>query len=167
MATKGKIIATVKLKHYTEPDEHMLYKIPVFVQNIQWQVRMVKNNNYTGASDFTKYYKTQGYMMKARTLYILNDHLTTKVESMEKVKKYYKNDVSLVDVEQIKQAIIKEDSGIVFLSIVAPTKNWNGRDGYYRIYTTRGGETVIGYTRSVSSVAPRGITGSDLKTFNK
>ncbi|HAW52634.1 MAG TPA: hypothetical protein DCX54_09960 [Flavobacteriales bacterium] len=167
METKGKIVASVKMKHYTEPDEDMLYKIPVFVQNIQWQFRMVKNNAYTSASDFNKYYKTQSMVMKTRTLYILNQHLTNKVESLEKVKDYYKNDVSLVDAEQINQAITNQDSNVVFLSIVAPTKNWSGRDGYYRIYTANGGQTVIGYTRSVSSSAPLGVTGYDLKTFNK
>ena len=167
MNTKGKVVASIRLKHNTETDDHMLYKMPVFVQNLQWQVRMIKNNNYTSASDFNKYYKTQSRVMKTRTRYILNDHLTNKIESLEKVKKYYKYDVSLVDTEQINQAIIKEDSSVVFLSIVAPTKNWSGRKGYYRIYTTNGGQTIIGYTRSVSSSAPLGVTGYDLKTFNK
>jgi hypothetical protein len=167
METKGKIVASIKMKHYTETDEEMVYKIPIFVQNIQWQFMMIKNNEYTSASDFNSYYKTQERYMKERTLYILNEHLTNKIESLEKVKDFYKNDVSLVDVEQIDQAIKRDDSTVVFLSIVAPTKNWSGRNGYYRIYSTNGGQTIVAYTRKVSSSAPLGVTGYDLKTFNK
>ncbi|MEQ8323293.1 MAG: hypothetical protein RIC15_03945 [Vicingaceae bacterium] len=167
METRGKILASVKLKHYSEPDEAMLYKIPTYVQNLQWQVQMKKNNEFSTAMDFENFIRKQAYIKNSRTLYILKDHLTHKIDDMDRVKKAYKHDVALVDAEQINQAITKEDTSVIYLSIVAPIKNWGGRNAYYRIYTAKGGETLISYTRAVSSSAPLGVTGYDLKVFNK
>ena len=167
MDTKGKLIANVKLKHYTATDEEFLYKLPTLVMNIQWKVNMEKNQKFTGESDFVEYYSKNSRILHSRKLYILNDHLTTKITDMEKLKKYYKYDVRLVSKEVIMDAIITEDSTVAYLSIVAPTKNWKGQTAYYRVFSAENGESLISYNRGVSSTAPLGVTGSDLKKFNK
>ena len=167
MEQRGKIIASVKLKHYTEPDEDMLYKIPTLVQNLQWKIQMKLNNNFSSAGDFEKFIQSQSHMVHSRTLYILNEYVTYKIKDLERLKKYYKHDVAVVNKEQIKQAIMNDDTSVVYLSIVAPIKNWGGQNGYYRVYSAKGGETYVAYTRGVSSTAPLGVTGYDLKVFNK
>ena len=167
LSTKGKLLATVKLKHYTATDHQFLYKMPTIVQNIQWQVTTIKNLGIEGENGFQTYFKSQRHIKKSRTLYVLNEHLTSKVKSLEDMKKYYKYDVTLVEQEQLKRAINEQDTNVIYLSIVAPTKNWSGQKGYYRVYSANDGETLIKYNRSVSSSAPLGVTGYDLKTFNK
>ena len=165
--TRGRILATIKLKHYTATDHQFIYKLPNLILNIQWQVNTIKNLALESEKGFQAHMKTRRMIKQSRTLYILKEHLTNKVASLENLKKYYKYDVSVVEQEQLKNAIIKEDTNVIYLSIVAPTKNWGGQKGYYRIFTVKDGETLIKYTRSVSSSAPLGVTGFDLKNFNK
>jgi len=167
LSTKGRILATVKLKHYTATDDQFIYKLPTLVQNIQWQVKTIKNLEITDENGFKSYYKSQRHIKQSRTLYILSEHLTSKVKSLEQIKNFYKYDVTLVEQEQLKQAIHNQDTSVIYLSIVAPTKNWSGQKGYYRIFSADDGQTLIKYNRSVSSSAPLGVTGYDLKTFNK
>ena len=86
---------------------------------------------------------------------------------MKDLQKYYKHEVALVGVDQIEDAIVTQDSAVAYLSIVAPKKNWNGQKAYYTVYKAAGGESLVSYMRPVSSAAPAGVIGSDLKTYNK
>ncbi len=167
MDTKGKLLANVKLKHYTEKDEDFLYKLPTLVQNIQWKVKMVKNKKFESESDFQDYYAKSSNLLHSKKLFILNEHLTTKIKDLEKIEKFYKHDVTLVTRDVMTDAIVTQDSTVAFLSIVGPARNWGGQTAYYRIYSADKGETLKSYDRSVSSTAPLGVTGYDLKKFNK
>jgi len=167
MDSKGKLLANVKLKHYTATDDDFIYKLPTLVMNIQWKLNMERDQKFTDASDFANYYSKNLHILHSRKLYILNEHLTNKIGDMEKLQKYYKYDVSLVSRDVIIDAIQTQDTAVAYLSIVAPTKNWKGQTAYYRVFTAEKGETLVSYERSVSSTAPVGITGYDLKKFNK
>ena len=167
MDTKGILIANVKLKHYTAVDEEFLYKLPILVQNIQWKINMVRDQKFIDERDFQDYYKKNMYVLHSRKLFILKEHLTNKMPTLEDVKKYYKYDVSIVSLDVLKDAILTQDTTVAFLSIVAPTKNWGGQTGYYRIFTPDKGECLVSYERAVSNSAPVGVIGYDLKTFNK
>lgn len=167
MEKNGQLMANIKLKHYTATDEEFLFKLPVLLQNIQWRIKMIRESKFTGERDFQSYYLKNKNILHDKKLFILNSYLTNKVENLEEIKKFYKYDVSLVNEDVLADAILTQDTTIAFLSIVAPTKNWGGQTGYYRIYTTDRGETVLSYERAVSNTAPKGVTGHDLKTFNK
>lgn len=167
MDVKGQLISNVKLKHYTATDEDFLYKLPVLIKNIQWKVNMIRNLKFADDLAFKKYYEDHIETLHGKKLYILNEFLTPKVQSLEELKKYYRHDVSLVTKEVLIDAIQTEDSTIAFLSIVAPVKNWGGQTAYYRIFSTDTGESLVSYERSVSSTAPVGVIGNDLKNFNK
>lgn len=167
MEKNGQLLANIKLKHYTATDEEFLYKLPVLLQNIQWRINMIRDSKFTGEADFQSYYLKNKNLLHEKKLYILNSYLTNKVANLEEIKKYYKHEVSLVNEDVLADAILTKDSTIAFLSIVAPTKNWGGQTGYYRIYSTDKGETILSYERAVSSSAPKGVIGYDLKTFNK
>ena len=167
LTSKGKIISSIKLKHYTATDNQFLYKMPTLILNMQWYVNTMKNRMIEAPNGFKDYAKTRRQIKKSKTLYVLKEHLTNKIGSLEDLKRYYKYDVSVVGQEQLKNAIQAKDSSVIYLSIVAPTKNWGGQKGYYNVYSILDGEVLIKYNRSVSSSAPLGVTGFDLKNFNK
>lgn len=168
MERKGELLGVVRLKHYTETDEAFLYKLPNLIENIQWQVQMVKENEFESYAGFERYFKNEGHeILHDSKLLILQNHLTNKVESLERLQKFYKYEVALVEPFVIEDAILTEDSNVVYLSIVAPIKNPGSDPGYFRIYRAHNGESVISYSRVINSTAPLGVTGYDLKQFNK
>lgn len=167
MDERGVLIANVKLKHYTATDDDFLYKLPIFIQNIQWKVQLAVNLGFESKDAYQDYLDKNKHLLHSRKLYILNEHLTSKIESLEKLKKYYRHDVRLVNRSVIEDAILTQDTTVAFLSIVAPVKNWGGQTAFYRVFTADKGESLVSYDRSVSSSAPVGVIGYDLKTFNK
>lgn len=166
MDTKGELIANAKLKHYSATDEDFLYKLPILMKNMQWRIKLALNLKFESAEEYTQYLEDNRHLLHSKKLYILNEHLTNKVPTLEKLKKYYRHDVRLVNQSVIEDAILTQDSTVAFLSIVAPTKNYGGQTAYYRIFTADKGESLVSYERAVSSSAPVGVVGYDLMTFN-
>lgn len=167
METKGKILAAVPLKYYSEDEANYLYKLDGLVQYMQWQVNSIRDLKLTSNEDFLALYNKNRHVKKTKTLYIPRAYLTNKVTSLEQIKKYYTSDVKLVNPDQIKQAIADQDEQVIYLSIVGPAKELKGRTGFFAIYTAKDGEKLWHMTRSVSNAAPVGITGYDLKKMNK
>ena len=167
MDRKGQLIANVKLKYYSATDEDFLYKMPTLIKNMQWQVDMAYKHKFESVDDYQDFLLKNRHVLHARKLYILKEHLTYKIDTQEKLAKYYKHDVRVVSKDVLIDAIITEDSTVAFLSIVAPAKNYSGQTGYYRIFTPDKGETMLSYERAVSNQALPGVIGYDLKKFRK
>ena len=135
--------------------------------NIQWKVGVIREKKIEDAAGFDAYIEKQLGLLHQKKLYILKEHLTNKISNETELKKFYRHDVAVVTKDVLMDAITTQDSTIAYLSIVAPVKNWGGQLAYYRVFSADKGETLVSYNRAVSGAAPVGVTGYDLKKFNK
>lgn len=167
METKGKILAAARLKYYSQLNESYLYKLGGTVQYLQWYLKTVEEKKIETFEGFRDYCDKQRRLIKTKTLLIEKDYYTEKVSSRSEIEKYYKNSYRVVMKEDISRVIETQDEEVVYISIIGPKKDIQGKMGYIAVYLPKDGELLYFYERKLSAVSPVGITGFDLKKLNK
>ncbi len=167
MKDRGKILASARLKYYSQLNDTYLYKIGGTVQYLQWYLKVVEKKKFESFEGFEDYVNRQKSLIKTKTLLIEKDYFTEKVSSRKEIEKYYKNSYRVVMKEDITRVIETQDEEVAYISIIGPKKDIQGKTGYIAVYLPKDGEVLYMYDRKLSAVSPVGITGYDLKKMNK
>lgn len=164
LTSRPKLLAVVKLMIETENVDNFIYKLPTYIQNLQWTVAVIQVKKIKNETAFGKYVRrVQRPKLGNKTLYILNQDLTKKTSTIEDIKKYYSGKVKIVTKEEIINAIENQDEKIAFVSIVGRTKEIVKKYSYIMIYTAKGGELLHHNYHIADILNPAGVKPVDLK----
>lgn len=112
-------LCPIPISYANAGDIDYSYKLGIFLRFMQKHVKLLMENPGIARENILKYYNKNLSDMKGKTLYIVADELTKDVNTLPKIKKYYKGDVKIVSQDEVKNAIA-EKKDIIFLHKVGP-----------------------------------------------
>ncbi|MCK4662817.1 MAG: hypothetical protein KAT68_08130 [Bacteroidales bacterium] len=101
-------------------EEEYIYKLGIFIRFIQNHVKLTKDNPNFNSHNIIRHYNKSMHSIKNKTLYVVQDELGSKVNTLKKIKKVYPYDVKIATREEVKQAIDDYDENVVILHKVGP-----------------------------------------------
>jgi len=113
-------VASIPLS-YTEVDEEFwVYKIESLVRFLQNHIMNMKNDPSIIKKNIFQHYNDNMKDIKQKTLYLIKDEVSPKINTEAKLKKIYPYKFKFVTREEIEDAINKRDPNVVYLHKVGP-----------------------------------------------
>jgi len=123
-----KDVANIPMAYYGVDADHYAYKIGIMVRFLQYHVNLITQDISIVDHNVYNYYNENMSEVKGKTLYLVEEELERKVNSLSKIKGIYPGEVKLVDRETVKELIMSEDENAVVLHKVGPEgKKMNAR----------------------------------------
>ena len=102
-----------------------VYKLSAIVRFIQSHVKMTAQNPDLNSRNIINHYKKNAPEISSKTLYLIKDEISTDLNSVSKIHKYYEHNVKFVSREELEQAIDEATENIIFLHKIGPGKKNN------------------------------------------
>jgi hypothetical protein len=118
------------LSYYNVDYEKYYYKLGAIVKFMENHIKLIHENPKINNKNVLMYYNKNISDIKGKTLYVIGDELDDEVNTIDKIKKYYKGKVVITDGETIQKIIEDKDPDAVFLHKVGPSTE----DAKLRIY---------------------------------
>lgn len=115
-----KDIANIPLAYYGVDEDAYSYKLGTLVHFMQNHVKLITEHPEIISQNIYKHYNDNMKDVRDKTLYLVADELQKEVSSEARIKAVYPYKVKIVTPEEIKDAIMREDTDVVFLHKVGP-----------------------------------------------
>lgn len=113
-------LCAVPLCYFGVDEENYVYKIGSIINFIQNHVSLTKENPELNRDNIITHYNKNISSIKNKTLYLIEDEMTSDADSEEKIKKVYPYKIKFVTREDVQEAIENENDDVVFLHKVGP-----------------------------------------------
>jgi hypothetical protein len=113
-------IASVPLAYFSVDEDSYSYKLAILVRFMQNHARLIQEHPEIVSSNVFKHYNDNVRDIKDKTLYLLEEELSSSVNTESEIKKIYPYKFSLVTRDDIEQAIKDRNPDVVFLHKVGP-----------------------------------------------
>lgn len=110
---------------YADVDEGTYdYKLGLILQFIESHVHnLIANPSIKSSGKAMKFYSDNMKQIHNKTLYVMEEELTSDVNTLKKIKQYYPYSVKIATAEEIEKVIDSKDKDAVILHQVAPSKD--------------------------------------------
>ncbi len=116
-------IVDVPLAHADNEPEDYYYKLGIALLFMQKHINWLKANPNIKDRSVMNYYMKAKEHTKNKTLYILKKELSADVNTLSKIKQFYKGKVKLATEQEIMKVVDNKDNDAVILHLVAPDKD--------------------------------------------
>lgn len=160
-------LAFINLSYSKVDEEHYLYKLPNFVQNIQSYIKLVQARKIISVNAGVHYYEEQIHRIRAKTLYIEENDIFYALNNVAKIKSIYKDSIKIVTKKELAKAIEEQDSTVVYLHSVGPRGTIAGGKNYNMVFEAKGGDLLYEIMHEINPRLSReGLREIDLKNIN-
>lgn len=148
---------------FSEEEQSYVYKLAGVLQFMQYYVNYQLTNPGTKLQDVVNKEKEE---LHQKELWLVHDDLESSINSLSKIKKYYKYDVKIVSRDDIENAIFENNPNVAYLHLVAPKSNTNKSKCWKFILSAKEGKPLFySYTRT-NDKNPGKLLDKDLKKMN-
>ncbi|OFX81885.1 MAG: hypothetical protein A2X12_11125 [Bacteroidetes bacterium GWE2_29_8] len=159
-------IGSFPLADIEDDEESYNFKVPLFLQLIQYHIATSINNPEIDYFELIKLYNKNKKKLEQMELWLLETDLDEEINSIDKVKKTYSNNVKVVTKEEMAKAIIEKKQGIAVVHNVYPKNYSDGNECWKMIISTSDGEILYLLNRTINKSNNPKINNKDLKRFN-
>lgn len=162
-------IANFPLCYKDAPEEEYVYKLGTIITFMQNHIKLVESDPKLNEKSIMKYYnKNKESIDASKTLYVLQSELSSDVNSLEKIKKYYPYPVVIASRDEIKKVIESRDPNALILHLVGPHKESSKKERIYKTVLGAGdGKLYYWDYHKLSDNKPEGMLSSDFKSMAK
>ena len=114
-------LCSFPLSYYNVDYDKYIYKMGAIIKFMQNHIILTRDNPDLDSKNITKYYNNNTKELANKTLYVLKDELDENVNTLGKIKQYYKGKVVITTEEEIEKVIHDKDMTAVFLHKVGPS----------------------------------------------
>ena len=165
--TKMPDLCSVPLSYKNIEEEKYVYKLSAIVRFIQAHVKMTYENPDLTSKNIINHYKKNAPDIQNKTLYLIKDELSQDLNSVSKVKKYYKHKIKFVNREELELAIDEARQDVVFLHKVGPGRK-NKKERCFKVIVGADDAKLYYFDyHKINSKKPNSLLKSDLKNLSK
>ncbi len=113
-------LISIPLCYSNVDEDSYIYKLGTMVRFMRNHVQTITDDPSLISKNMFKYYKDNIEDIQDKTLYVVEDELTKKVNTRARIRKVYPYQYKIVTREEIKEAIEQKKENVVFLHKVGP-----------------------------------------------
>jgi len=152
---------------YADDDEDVfLYKIPALLKTIQYQIKILNEQNINNPQKLIDYHNTHTHEIKHKTLWLIGEDLSEEVNTKEKIEKVYPFPFKIVSIEELEMAI-NNSNDILFVHKIAPYEEHSKGKCWKFIISAKNGQVYYIDTHQVSSIKDNGLLVKDFTALLK
>ncbi len=160
-------ICSMPLSYYGVEYEEYDYKMPTLLLFMQKHIEITRDNPQLNSKNILSYYNKNMSKIGNKTIYLTKEDLAPEVNSLSKIKKYYKGKVVITTKEEIAKHADNRDPNAIILHKVSPPKNYPKKDRCYKtLLGTADGTLYYFDYHKISPKKPDGMLKSDFKKLN-
>jgi hypothetical protein len=148
---------------FSEEEQSYVYKLAGVLQFMQYYVNYQIANPGTKLQDVVNKEKEE---LHKKELWLVEDDLESSINSLSKIKKYYKHDVKIVSREDVENAIFENNPTVAYLHLVAPKSNTDKSKCWKFILSAEDGKPLFYSYTKTNDNNPGKLLGKDLKKMN-
>ncbi len=159
-------LASVPLSYLDADDYNHLYKMGAFVKFMQTHAR---DSDSTPRMRLAKIMNVRDDQLKQMELWVLKHELDPRIDTEEKIRKYYPYRVKIATQQEIEQAIAEDRADVAFFHKIGPEDTTrNGRGICWKfIVSAKDGSILYSSSHDVSNTEPDALLISDLEKMAK
>ena len=159
-------LGSIPLAYSNDDELNYLYKIPAIVKLIQYQINVIKQNQISSPQGLMDYHNKFNKEIKNKELWLLEEDLSTEINTIDKIKKIYAYNVKIKTKDEMEEAI-KAGKDILFLHLVTPFEEGQTGKCWKFIISASDGKVYYVDNHQINSVKDKGILPADLKKFGQ
>ncbi len=148
---------------FSEEEQSYVYKLAGVLQFMQYYVNYQIANPGTKLQDVVNKEREE---LHKKELWLVADDLESSINSLSKIKKYYKHAVKIVSREDIENAIFENNPNVAYLHLVAPKSNTDKSKCWKFILSAEDGKPLFYSYTKTNDKNPGKLLGKDLKKMN-
>ncbi len=161
-------LCSFPLSYYNVSYDKYDYKLGAIVKFMQNHVELTKSDPSLNNKNIMRHYNKNSEKMQDKTLYVIKKELAKDINTLKKIKKYYKGKVKIVSAEDIKKAIEQKDENVVFLHKVGPAAKTKKKRIYKLILGASDGKMYyVNFHKYKSGKRPDSFLSKDLKKLKR
>jgi len=123
-------LCSFPLSYYNVDYDKYIYKMGAIMKFMQNHIILTRDNPDLDSKNIMKYYNNNAQELTGKTLYVLQEELDSDINTLDKIKQFYKGKVVISTDDEIEKVINDKDPNAVFLHKVGPSSE----DEKMRIY---------------------------------
>lgn len=144
-----------------------LYKLSPLVNFIQQHVELTRDNPDLTKDNVIKYYNKNMTAVSDKTLYVVLDELSPKVNNSSKIKELYPFSVKIVTLDKLEEIIESGEEDAVFFHVVMPEKQHEKARCWKLAMGVTDGKLYYFDYHMIKKDADIGVLDTDFKNIRK
>lgn len=160
-------ICAIPLSFAGVDDLEYSYKLGAILSFMQKHAKMISEDPSLTLRKYLKYYNINIPDIKDKTILVVQEDLAPEIATIEKIKKFYTNNIEIVTAEDIIKAIENKTPNTVLLHKVGP--KGDRRSGYCFVMLIGINDAEMYYynLHMIDKANPNGLIPEDLKQLEK
>lgn len=160
-------ICAIALSSAGEDDIDYSYKLGAILSFIQKHAQMISDDPSLTGRKYLKYYNKYIPEVHGKTILVKKEDLTPAIETIDKIKSIYSNQIEIVTEDEIVKAIENKTPNTLILHKVGPVGNKNTAICFKMLIGTDDSKMYYYNEHTIDKNNPNGLLPADLKRLEK